>query len=260
MSRAGSAAMRQRVRAALGRSRSAAASSALRQRRSRKVLTPERSAASCNRRPAAIGNRPISPTTAARPGVRSPSSIAHRSSSSRFARTSTRRLGSSPCSRRPGPYKSGRFRHHRTGPEPSALESPTSPRPSPPRLTERLGAERGMIWHPDLPSPPFKGEREGPSAQRWEGEVGSERGLRRARMPAMKPAAAAPSSSSPPCPRISCTAPNARPPPGRARSIAGTSKGKTPCFAGASIRRIRSRSAARPAEGGGPSGGLCRVG
>jgi threonylcarbamoyladenosine tRNA methylthiotransferase MtaB len=51
-------------------------------------------------------------------------------------------------------------------PESYALESPTSPRPSPPP-----GAERG-ISAPLFPSPPFRGEREGPSPQGWEGEVG----------------------------------------------------------------------------------------
>src|SRR5712691_5801784 len=62
-------------------------------------------------------------------------------------------------------------------------------------------------------------------------------------MPAAKPAAAAPSSSLPPAPIISCTAPSASPPPGRARSIAATPNGSTPCRAGASICRIWSRSA-----------------
>ncbi len=99
-------ATRQRVSAALGRSRSAAASAALRQRRRMRAVTPERSAASCKRRPATIGSGPISPTTAASPAagpVRSPSSTAHRISSSRRALTSTRRAGSSPWAKRPGP-------------------------------------------------------------------------------------------------------------------------------------------------------------
>src|SRR5205814_9484732 len=54
-------------------------------------------------------------------------------------------------------------------PESYALESPTSPRPSPP-----LGAERELRTPPpaQFPSPPFRGEREGPVAQRREGEVG----------------------------------------------------------------------------------------
>src|SRR5216684_4485761 len=64
-------------------------------------------------------------------------------------------------------------------------------------------------------------------------------------MPAAKPAAAAPSSSSPPAPNISCTAPSARPPPGNAPSSAATPKGITPCRAGRSIWRIRSRNAMR---------------
>ena len=44
--------------------------------------------------------------------------------------------------------------------------SPTSPRPSPPPGAER--ESKGAA----LPSPPFRGEREGPIAERWEGEVG----------------------------------------------------------------------------------------
>jgi hypothetical protein len=63
----GIALIRQRVIAALGRSRSTAASPPVRQRRSNRPMTPERSAASCRRRLATIGNRPISPTTAASP-------------------------------------------------------------------------------------------------------------------------------------------------------------------------------------------------
>src|SRR5438105_6041578 len=54
-----------------------------------------------------------------------------------------------------------------------ALESPTSPQPSPPP-----GAERGLLRHPSFPSPPFRGEREGTIAQRWEGEVGARRDTR----------------------------------------------------------------------------------
>jgi len=51
-----------------------------------------------------------------------------------------------------------------------ALASPTSPRPSPPP-----GAERELRGPPlaQIPSPPFRGEREGPVAQRREGEVGT---------------------------------------------------------------------------------------
>ena len=49
----------------------------------------------------------------------------------------------------------------------SALESPTSPQPSPPP-----GAERELLRRPSFPSPPFRGEREGPTPQAWEGEVG----------------------------------------------------------------------------------------
>ena len=223
-----SAAIRQRVSAALGRSRSAAASAPLRQRRSKRAVTPERSAASCNRRLATIGSRPISATTAASPDsgpARSPSSTAHRTSSSRRAATSTRRVGSIPCPSNPGPYRSGCFRHHSTGPEAGALESPTSPQPSP------------------------RAEREGPIAERWEGEVGIGPGPSRARMPAMNPAAAAPSSSSLPAPAISCTPPSASPPPGNTSSIAATPNGSTPCRAGPSIRRMRSRSASRLALG-----------
>ena len=48
-----------------------------------------------------------------------------------------------------------------------ALESPTSPRPSPPP-----GAERELLPRRHFPSPPFRGEREGPTAEPWEGEVG----------------------------------------------------------------------------------------
>ena len=75
----------------------------------------------------------------------------------------------------------------------------------------------------------------------------------RARMPVAKAAASAPSSSSPPAPRISCKAPRASPPPGNARSIAAMPNGNTPCAAavGRSIRRIRSRSSGRKS--------LCRV-
>src|SRR5579864_2100774 len=59
----------------------------------------------------------------------------------------------------------------------NALESPTSPRPSPPP-----GAERETRQHGYSPSAPFRGEREGPIAREpsargldprgWEGEVG----------------------------------------------------------------------------------------
>ncbi len=35
--------------------------------------------------------------------------------------------------------------------------------------TERT---RALTFRGDFPSPPFRGEREGPSAKRWEGEVG----------------------------------------------------------------------------------------
>ena len=66
-------------------------------------------------------------------------------------------------------------------------------------------------------------------------------------MPAANPAAAAPSSSSPPAPTISCKAPSASPPPGKAASIAAAPNGSTPCRAGCSSRRIRSRSAVRVA-------------
>ncbi len=68
-------------------------------------------------------------------------------------------------------------------------------------------------------------------------------------MPAIKAAASAPSSSSPPVPRISCTAPRASPPPGNARSIAARPNGSTPCAVavGRSIRRTRSRSVDRGA-------------
>jgi hypothetical protein len=45
--------------------------------------------------------------------------------------------------------------------------SPTSPRPSPPP-----GAEREVRQRCTVPSPPFRGEREGPNPQDWEGEVG----------------------------------------------------------------------------------------
>src|SRR5205814_2665992 len=48
-----------------------------------------------------------------------------------------------------------------------ALESPTSPQPSPPP-----GAERELPPRPEIPSPPFRGEREGPTPEAWEGEVG----------------------------------------------------------------------------------------
>src|SRR4051812_23375327 len=46
--------------------------------------------------------------------------------------------------------------------------SPTSPQPSPPP-----GAERERRRCLGFPSPPFRGEREGPTPQAWEGEVGT---------------------------------------------------------------------------------------
>src|SRR5438132_5730710 len=55
----------------------------------------------------------------------------------------------------------------------SALESPTSPQPSPPP-----GAERELLRRPSFPSPPFRGEREGPTPQAWEGEVGVRSNIR----------------------------------------------------------------------------------
>src|SRR6266704_5309016 len=42
--------------------------------------------------------------------------------------------------------------------------SPTSPRPSP-----LPGAERETMRRPFSPSPPFRGEREGPTPKAWEG-------------------------------------------------------------------------------------------
>jgi threonylcarbamoyladenosine tRNA methylthiotransferase MtaB len=48
-----------------------------------------------------------------------------------------------------------------------AVESPTSPQPSPPP-----GAERELLPRRHFPSPPFRGEREGPAPKAWEGEVG----------------------------------------------------------------------------------------
>ena len=71
----------------------------------------------------------------------------------------------------------------------------------------------------------------------------------RPRMPTAKAAASAPSSSSPPAPRISCKAPRASPPPGSARSIAAMPNGNTPWIAavGRSIRLMRSRSSGRRA-------------
>ena len=59
-------------------------------------------------------------------------------------------------------------------PESYNLQSPTSPQPSPPPGAAREwpgGAANG-------PSPPLRGEREGPSAKRWEGEVGHRANLR----------------------------------------------------------------------------------
>jgi len=188
---------------------------------------PERSAASCSRRLATIGRRPISPITAARPGVRSPSSTAHRRSSSRDARTITRRAGSRPYSASPAPYRSARFRHHSTG-LPSSIAGEERCLPPPARRSR------------DVLPPPCTRGRVGEGA-------GTDRKLpNRATMPAAKAAAAAPSSSSPPCPRISCTAPSARPPPGKARSISAVPNGNTPCRDAdcCSSRRTRSRSAA----------------
>jgi threonylcarbamoyladenosine tRNA methylthiotransferase MtaB len=48
-----------------------------------------------------------------------------------------------------------------------ALESPTSPQPSPPP-----GAERELVPRRHFPSPPFRREREGPTPKAREGEVG----------------------------------------------------------------------------------------
>ena len=50
--------------------------------------------------------------------------------------------------------------------------SPTSPRPSP-----LPGAERETMRRPFSPSPPFRGEREGPTPKAWEGEAGDARAL-----------------------------------------------------------------------------------
>lgn len=68
----------------------------------------------------------------------------------------------------------------------------------------------------------------------------------RAAMPATNSAAAAPSTVPPPPPAISCNAPKASPPPGRARSTSATPNGKT-CLARCgppSSCSIRSRSSA----------------
>ncbi len=126
-------------------------------------------------------------------------------------------------------------------PSPAGPTAPTSPRPSPPPRAER--ESRRALY----PSPPFRGEREGPTPQAWEGEVGDI--PRREIMPAAKAAASAPSSSSPPIPRISCRTPRASPPPGSIRSIAAMPNGNTPCTvaAGRSIRLTRSRSSGRRA-------------
>jgi hypothetical protein len=45
-----------------------------------------------------------------------------------------------------------------------------------------------MIWR-NFPSPPFRGEREGPIAERWEGEVGIGR---RSGIPHLTPTLSAP--------------------------------------------------------------------
>ncbi len=192
--RDGSAAIRQRVAAAFGRSRSRAACAPSRQRRSRKAVTPERSAASCSRRLATAASLPTSPTTAATPAARSPSSIAHRISSSRRARTSTSRAGIEPKGGEAGPV------------EIRARQAPQHDAARPLRSRRRSGGRRGC----------------------------RRRRRRRARHPPRRR----------PLPRISCTAPRASPPPGKARSIAATPNGNTPCTAaaGRSIRRTRSRS------------------
>jgi threonylcarbamoyladenosine tRNA methylthiotransferase MtaB len=57
-----------------------------------------------------------------------------------------------------------------------AVEPPTSPRPSPPP-----GAERELSRTPSFPSPPLRGEREGPAPEAREGEVGPGSGTLRAR-------------------------------------------------------------------------------
>jgi hypothetical protein len=49
--------------------------------------------------------------------------------------------------------------------------SPTSTRPSSPPIGP-WRAERELLRRPGLPSPPFRGEREGPTPQAWESEVG----------------------------------------------------------------------------------------
>ncbi len=76
-------------------------------------------------------------------------------------------------------------------------------------------------------------------------------GASRAAMLAAKAAASAPSSSSPPAPRISCKAPRARPPPGKTRSTAASPNGITPCavVVGRSICRTRSRSVSKRSRG-----------
>src|SRR5580704_6586254 len=51
----------------------------------------------------------------------------------------------------------------------SSREKHPSPHPNPLRPQGR----RGSLGSADVPSPPFRGEREGPIAQRWEGEVGN---------------------------------------------------------------------------------------
>jgi threonylcarbamoyladenosine tRNA methylthiotransferase MtaB len=74
----------------------------------------------------------------------------------------------------------------------TALESPTSPHPSPPPNGPR-GAEREFQQRPGIPSPPFRGERERPmphgsarsaargQAPAWEGEVGPDSRIGRVR-------------------------------------------------------------------------------
>ena len=138
----------------------------------------------------------------------------------------------------------------------SVPTSPTTARMpgarNPSSIAHRISASRGVSASTTRPGSSPCAARPGPyrsGCGRHQSTMPFSFAMSRPRMPAIKAAASAPSSSSPPAPRISWRAPRAKPPPGNARSIAATAEGNTPCrvATGRSIPRMRSRSSERGA-------------
>src|SRR5439155_7284743 len=69
------------------------------------------------------------------------------------------------------------------------------------RPTPAVARRRARSWQGELPSPPFRGEREGPAPEAWEGEVGAGR---RSGIPHLTPALSAPGDGEGVIMRVTC--------------------------------------------------------